>query len=237
MSAETIGTFRSCARGWVRAAGALLALASTPTLAASQASDLTEPETSRYEAGISASIFMDYPSARAEPFCEQTSAGVTVHASYWWRRFVAVEGALTVTGDVGGVQCAFADLIPIDFGVPYERQRYDETDDFGATNVAPTMALVVEPWRAAPISPRVRAGLGLMLDHGLRAWFVGGGIRYGFGWHALTMDVERWSFPLAFVNETLVYNMAGPPTILAAEPFEAKYTMYLIRVGWALDIS
>lgn len=121
-------------------------------------------------------------------------------------------------------------------GVPFFRTVYAE-GDFGTGSFTPTVSILVEPFRGAPISPRGRVGLGRMLGHGEAVRSLGGGVRYGFGAHALTMDVDWWTLALDVVRETVVLPLSGgPEQVLMRQPFGSDHDMFLVRVGWSMRL-
>ena len=193
----------------------------------------------RLEAGISGGLFVDYPSEEAEPYCEQRSRGVVGHASWWFARWIGIQGSLVLTGGAADENdCLIAQppsMAPIQIDEPFQRNRY-EAGSFSGTMVATDVGVVVEPMRGADVSPRAVAGVGRMANQGESLWYLGGGVRFGFGRHALTIDTEWWNFTVDHINETLVYRQGGALEVLDSTRFAAGLSMFLLRLGWAVDV-
>lgn len=192
-----------------------------------------------WELGVAAAAFVDYPSRNAELYCDQRSYGGTAHVSRWLRRWLGLQGravlGLGATDESGCFAAYPPSPAPIPVGEPFNRNAYVE-GDFSDTMLATDLGTVVEPWRGSDISPYGTARLGWMVNHGMSVRSLGGGVRFGFGTHALTIDGAWWTFSLDVRNELVVYRQNGQLEVLDATVFDSSQSLFLIRLGWVLGI-
>lgn len=192
----------------------------------------------RFEAGLAGGLFVDYPSERADPYCEQKARGVLGHAAWWFERWLGVQASLTLTGGTDQPRCVLSappSLAPTPIDEPFQRNRYDR-GDFSGAMLATGIGIVVEPARGADVSPRAFVSAGWMSEQDLPFWSLGGGVRFAFGRHALTIDGEWWNFTVDVRSETVVFRQGGSLEVLDSFVFDSALSMILMRVGWAVGL-
>jgi hypothetical protein len=150
------------------------------------------------------------------------------------KRWVAVQGSLVFSGGVGDEFCVQPNP-PQRLGEPFQRNVYEE-GDFGSGLFSTNLAVTLEPFRGSDISPRASGGMGWIVTHGIGQWYLGGGFRFAFGRNALTMDAEWWNFSVGIRNETAINRPVTGFEVLDSSVFDSTLSMFLIRVGWAVDV-
>ncbi len=221
---------RRSRRGWVAILWALavVSAAAGPATLSGQTFDL----------GVNAGFFVDYPHQFSGDYCEQGSAGLALSAAWKARPVLAVEVATVVTTGTPDQLCVLPlSVAPLPTDTPFERGRYaDHILDGGlfATN----LAVVLEPWPEAPVSPRARLGAGLLWDKELGNWLWGIGVKYRFGRHALTTDVEGWNLEIErFIETVIIPSSTHEPQVLSSYTVDETSRPLLIRIGWELSVG
>lgn len=197
------------------------------------------PAAGQLEVGASFDGFVNYP----EPFqtnrryCEPRGAGLTVSGGLRLGGVGEVELSNTLTFGVGDGNCAYADLAPIPSDTPYDQLRYPPSIP-GASFAATHLALVLEPWPDGALSPRVKAGGGLLWNKELGNWLYGFGVRYRFGRHSLLTELEAWNLTFVRYVDTLIYRSATRSTeTLATQEERENARPVAVRIGWRVGVG
>ena len=200
---------------------------------AGSAQDSTMPG-APIELGLYGSGFIDYPSEFDEGGCQQGAAGLGGEGRYWPTRWLGLEAGGLFTFSAGTMTCyePLALYAPIPVDTPFQRTVYG--DELGRRpSFDSSVGIVLEPFRGASVSPRGRLGVARDWTRELNFWFIGAGVRFPFGRHALLMDMERRKYELERFSETVIFRSQGGLEVLSSETETFERTPWMVRVGWS----
>ena len=210
-------------------------LAAAPAdVAAQLAASGSDRTPRRFEVGVAVGAFLEMPDAFSSNGCFETASTFSAQGSWWPTSRVGVDGATLVSGEFAA-QCAY-DLLPGPIvGDSFERTSYADGVP-GVDFTASQLGVVVAPWPVSPVSPRLRTGLGRIWDKSITFLYVGTGVRYRFGRHALVTDLEWWRMGFDSNRERLVLTPAGTIQVLSSEAVRVTDPTYRFRVGWEIEL-
>lgn len=186
------------------------------------------------EVGLFGAGFVDYPSEFADDGCQRGAAALGGEGRYWPARWLGVELGGLVTFSAGTTSCYEAlTLAPIPLDTPYPRTVYG--DELGKRPAFDSsVGVVLEPFRGGSVSPRVRLGAARDWTRELGFWFMGAGVRFPFGRHALLMDMERRKYDLERFRQTVILRSgASALEVLSSETETVERIPWMVRVGWS----
>lgn len=198
----------------------------------------SSPASAQIEIGASFDGFVNYPEAfRDGPSsCEPRGAGLTVSGALRLSGVGEVELSNTLTFDAGDNGCGIPLLAPLPPDTPYDALRYSPSVP-GPSFTATHLAFVLEPWPDGALSPRVKAGGGLLWNKELGNWLYGFGVRYRFGRHSLLTELEAWNLSFDRYVDTFIYRSAtGQTERLATTEERESARPVAVRVGWRVAV-
>jgi hypothetical protein len=187
------------------------------------------------QAGLSLGTFASFPEPFLPEYCEQGAIAAIGSVSHSLSSHLSLEGQGVVSGGGGGMVCAIPGLPAPPPGSTFDRRTFGDQIE-GMSFLTTIVSLGGELRPEASSSLRGRIGLGRLWGKGLGMWSLGAGYRRGLGAGQLTLDVERWSFDIPFVRESILVGDEGEWLVQESEESEQGEHPFLIRIGYELRI-
>ena len=188
------------------------------------------------EVSVGGGFFIDFPSPLHERYCEGSVLSGEVTASRAVFPWLSIEASGSASGAMGSMMCATPALAPI----PQDTEilEYGYAVERGPSIFTLRGLAVIEPFAGWQPSPRLRVGVGGIVNKSLPLWTWGLGVRYRFGSHAVIVDLDRWRIGIEEWQERVIYPSTGARRrVLARDTVPRLFQPVVVRFAWSFELG
>jgi hypothetical protein len=186
-------------------------------------------------AGFSLGAFVSFPEPFLPEYCEQDAVAATGTAGVGLTSGLRLEAQAVASSGWGGMTCAIPGLAAPAPGSVFDRHTFADNME-GMSFLASILTVVGEITPGARSSARGRVGVGRIWRKGLGLWTVGLGYRFDVGSGRVSVDADRWSLAVPFLEERILVGQQGEWLVQSsAERKQAEHPI-LIRLGYEVRV-